>query len=124
MPNTPYNVNRKIVTFGDFASNINSEKEELEKVKRTTIKNDVELQQKPGNTHYKFNKVTRKMDDISPAMVDDQLDAIEELEESFNGNDIPDFYANNTTWEIVEQLAKRGGDIGNLAKAILDLASR
>jgi hypothetical protein len=77
-----YNVNRKVVTFGDFTNNIESEKEELKKVKRSTDPNSDEHQQHIGNGRYKFNKVTRKMDDLSPAEVQDKLDAIDELEET------------------------------------------
>ena len=84
-----YNVNRKVVTFGDFTNNIESEKEELKKVRRSTNPNSDEHQQHIGNGRYKFNKVTRKMDDLSPAEVQDKLDSIDELEETnelFNFN--------------------------------------
>ena len=83
-----YNVNRKVATFGDFSNNIESEKEELKKVRRSTKPNS-EDQQHIGNSRYKFNKVTRKMDDLSPAEVQDKLDSIDELEETnelFNFN--------------------------------------
>jgi hypothetical protein len=42
-----------------------------------------------SNSRYKFNKVTRKMDDLSPAEIQDKLDAIDELDETnelFNFN--------------------------------------
>jgi hypothetical protein len=84
-----YNVNRKVATFGDFSSNIESEKEELKKVRRSTVPNTPDGQQHIGNGRYKFNKVTRKMDDLSPKEVQDKLDAIDELEETnelFNFN--------------------------------------
>lgn len=80
--NTPYNVNRKIATFNDYCDNLPSEKEELDKIKRTTSKNDTEMKQVPGNRTHKFNRVTRKIDDLSPAEVNDKIDSIEELEES------------------------------------------
>ena len=76
-----YNVNRKVVTFGDFTNNIESEKEELKKVRRSTNPNSDEHQH-IGNGRYKFNKVTRKMDDLSPAEIEDKLNSIDELEES------------------------------------------
>ena len=76
-----YNVNRKVATFGDFTSNIEAEKEELMKVRRSTKPNS-EDQQHIGNSRYKFNKVSRKMDDLSPAEVQDRLDSIEQLEEA------------------------------------------
>ena len=75
-----YNVNRKVVTFGDFSNNIESEKEELKKVRRSTVPNTPDQQQHIGNGRYKFNKVTRKMDDLSPEEVQDKLDAIDDLE--------------------------------------------
>jgi hypothetical protein len=84
-----YNVNRKVATFGDFSNNIESEKEELKKVRRSTVPNTDDQQQHIGNGRYKFNKVTRKMDDLSPKEVQDKLDAIEDLEETnelFNFN--------------------------------------
>jgi len=77
-----YNVNRKVATFGDFSNNIESEKEELKKVRRSTVPNTPDQQQHIGNGRYKFNKVTRKMDDLSPEEVQDKLDAIDELEET------------------------------------------
>jgi hypothetical protein len=80
-----YNVNRKVATFGDFSNNIESEKEELKKVRRSTVPNTDDQQQHIGNGRYKFNKVTRKMDDLSPAEVQDKLDSIDELEETNEG---------------------------------------
>ena len=74
-----YNINRKVVTFGDFSNNIESEKEELKKVRRSTKPNS-ENQQHIGNSRYKFNKTTRKMDDLSPVEIQDKLDSIDELE--------------------------------------------
>jgi hypothetical protein len=74
-----YNTNRKVVNFKDFSAE--GEKEELQKVRRSTKPNS-EDQQYIGNSRYKFNKVTRKMDDLSPDMIDDSIEAIEELEES------------------------------------------
>jgi len=73
-----YNVNRKVVNFKDFSGE--TEKEELQKVRRSTKPNS-EDQQHVGNSRFKFNKVTRKMDDLSPEMIDDKIEAIEELEE-------------------------------------------
>lgn len=83
MSNTlpPYNVgNRKVVHFDDFISNINAEKDELKSVRRGFKKNDTEDQMIPGSSKYKWNKVTRKMDDLSQQLVDDKIDAIDDLE--------------------------------------------
>ena len=84
-----YNVNRKVATFGDFSSNIESEKEELAKMNRQNKPNSDEHQKNMSNSRYKFNKVTRKMDDLSPSEIQDKLNAIDELEETnelFNFN--------------------------------------
>ncbi len=81
-----YNVNRKVVNFKDFLANPEGEKEELEKVKRSTRPTNSEDQKLIGNFRYKFNNTTRKMDDLSPEMVDDKIDAIEELEEGLNND--------------------------------------
>jgi hypothetical protein len=35
-----------------------------------------------ANSRYKFNNTTRKMDDLSPAEIEDKIEAIEGLEES------------------------------------------
>ncbi len=80
--NTPiFNTNRKVANFKDFIANKEVEKEELKKVKRSTNPNSVDQQQYIGNRRYKYNKVTHKMDDISPDEVNDKIDAIEKLDE-------------------------------------------
>ena len=81
--NTPtFNVNRKVVNFKDFSKDIESEKEELDKIKRQNKPNS-ERQKLIGNPRIKYNKVTHKMDwNLSPDMVKGKIDAIEELEES------------------------------------------
>jgi hypothetical protein len=84
-----FNVNRKVANFGDFSANIEDEKEELSKMNRQNKPNSDEQQKNMSNSRYKFNKVTRKMDDLSPAEIQDKLDAIDELDETnelFNFN--------------------------------------
>lgn len=77
--NTPnYNNNSKVANFQDFCSDC--EENKLKAIKRSTKRNSPDEHQVIGNTKYKFNSVTRKLDDISPEMVDDRLD---ELDESF-----------------------------------------
>ena len=81
--NTPtYNVNRKVANFKDFSSD--GEKEELTKMDRQNKPNSDEYQKNMSNSRYKFNKVTRKMDDLSPAEIQDNIEAIDELEEGTN----------------------------------------
>jgi hypothetical protein len=77
--NTPtYNVNRKILNFKDFNSDI--EKEELKKMKRQNRPNSNDYQKNFANSRYKYNKVTHKMDDISPDEIDDSLESIENID--------------------------------------------
>lgn len=73
-----YNVNRKVVNFKDF--DVDSEKEDMKKIQRSTKPNSVDSQQHIGNLKPNFNKVTRKIDNLSPAEVQDNLDAIDELD--------------------------------------------
>ena len=88
--NTPtFNVNRKVVNFKDFLSNPKGEETDLKKVRRSTKPNS-EDQQHIGNSRYKFNKTTRKMDDLSPAEIDDSIEAIEELEGTNENVDVED----------------------------------
>ena len=88
--NTPtFNVNRKVVNFKDFLSDPKGEETDLKKVRRSTKPNS-EDQQHIGNSRYKFNKTTRKMDDLSPAEIDDSIEAIEELEGTNESIDIED----------------------------------
>ena len=77
-----YNVNRKVATFGDFSNNIQSEEEDLAKMNRQNKPNSDEHQKNMSNSRYKFNKVTHKMDDLSPSEIQDKLNAIDELEET------------------------------------------
>lgn len=88
--NTPtFNVNRKVVNFKDFLSDPKGEETDLKKVRRSTKPNS-EDQQHIGNSRYKFNKTTRKMDDLSPAEIDDSIEAIEELEGTNENVDVED----------------------------------
>lgn len=107
-----YNANRNIANFGDFNANIDAEKEELEKIKRATTPNS-ERQQHLGNKNLKFNKVTRKLDDLSPDEVNDNIDAIEDLKERV---DFPIGLRGD-----IQQLSTRNDEIGTLAKALLYL---
>jgi hypothetical protein len=85
--NTPtFNINRKLVNFKDFSANPNAEKEELKKMDRQNKPNTDDQQKNMANSRYKFNSTTRKMDDLSPAEIEDKIDAIEELEEGVNND--------------------------------------
>jgi hypothetical protein len=85
--NTPtFNVNRKVVNFKDFLANPNAEKEELKKMDRQNKPNTDDQQKNMSNSRYKFNNTTRKMDDLSPAEIEDKIEAIEGLEEGINND--------------------------------------
>ena len=77
-----FNVNRKVVNFKDFLANPNAEKEELKKMNKQNKPNTDDQQKNMGNSRYKFNHTTRKMDDLSPVEIKDSIEAIEEFEES------------------------------------------
>ena len=80
--NTPtYNVNRKVANFGDFTSNIEAEKENLKKVKRSFQPNS-DRQNFPSNTRNEFDPITRKITAFTEDEVDDKIKSIEELEEA------------------------------------------
>lgn len=73
--NTPtYNVNRRVVNFKDFDPK--SEGEELEIVKKSYKKNELEKGQKERKT--KYNRVTHKLDDLDKSEVEDKLDSLKE----------------------------------------------
>ena len=73
--NTPtYNVNRKVVNFKDFDPK--SEKDELNKVKKSYKKTDLDVHRKERKD--KFNRATRKLDDLDKSEVEDKLEVIEE----------------------------------------------
>lgn len=59
--------------------------------------NSDEYQKNFANSRYKYNKVTHKMDDLSPAEIEDKIDAIDELEESnkFNFTKLANDYLNS-----------------------------
>jgi hypothetical protein len=79
--NTPnYNNNSKVVNFQSFCSDC--EENKLKAIKRSTKRNSPDEHQVIGNTKYKFNNVTRKLDDISPEIVDDSLEALDDIKES------------------------------------------
>jgi hypothetical protein len=118
--NTPtFNVNRKVVNFKDFSKDIESEKEELDKIKRQNKPNS-ERQQLIGNTRIKYNKVSRKMDwNISPDMIKGKIDAIEELEESkINESTIDD-----NVYDDLKQSSKYRKLVDNFRSAIRNFES-
>lgn len=78
---------RKVVSFDNFGK----EKEELKKVKRSIKPNTPDTQKYPKNSKLKFNEITRKMDDLTPDIIDDKLKSMEEVDESKINEGAPNF---------------------------------
>lgn len=70
--NTPNYKSKNVNNFSDFLDNIDSEKTELKDLKRSINPNSNNNQKYPKNSKFKFNKVTRKMDDLSLDEIDDK----------------------------------------------------
>ena len=72
----------KLTHFKDFLNNSQEEKDELKAVKRSFTKNDSGTGTDIGNkTKYKYNKVTRKMEDDSLPEIQDDIEALDKLGE-------------------------------------------
>ncbi len=72
------NKKSKIVSFEDY--NRQAEKENLKSIRRGFTKNS-EIQQIPNNSKLVFNKVTKKMDNLTQDQVQDKIDALESANE-------------------------------------------
>jgi hypothetical protein len=72
-----------VKNFDTFDKDINNN--ELKNIKKNKIKNNQEIKQIPGNKSLYFNKITKKMDDVSPLEVNDILEP--RVEESIDYND-------------------------------------
>lgn len=77
--NTQNYASKNVNNFSDFIDSIESEKSELKDIKRSINPNTNDTQKYPKNSKFKFNKVTRKMDDLS---LDETEDKIEESNHS------------------------------------------
>lgn len=114
-PNDPnyQTKNSRVLNFNDFEENIGKEKEELKKVNRSFKKPDSE-NQTPGNTKFKYNKVTHKIDTLSKAEVEDDIDAIEvkdkghkyKIVEDLDFGDKPDNYMFFSNLETIKRLSE------------------
>lgn len=70
----------KLTYFNDFVNHAEEEKDELKKVKRSFTKNAEGTGTDIGNkTKYKYNKVTRKMDNDSLPEIQDDIKALDDL---------------------------------------------
>ena len=65
----------------NFESYFECEEWKLKQIKRGTKPNSPDEQQHIGNKKWKYNPITRKYDDLSPAEVDDKIEAIEDWEQ-------------------------------------------
>lgn len=74
--NTPnYNTkNRSVSNFSDFVNNKEKEKEDLKDLKRSINPNHDDTQKYPKNSKFKFNKITRKMDDMTLPEINDKIE--------------------------------------------------
>jgi hypothetical protein len=83
--NTPNYKTKNLSSFADFISDVESEKEDLKDIKKGFNPNHNDTQKYTKNSKLNFNKVTRKIDDIT---LDDVNDKLENLEESKIDDDI------------------------------------
>lgn len=107
----------KLTHFKDFLNKAEEEKDELKKVKRSFTKNNDGAGTDIGNkTKYKYNKVTRKMDDDSLPEIESDIKALDELgvedskhkykivsnlhQESVGVDVLDDLKSNFRSWEI------------------------
>jgi hypothetical protein len=72
--NTPNYSTKKVSNFSDFIDNIESEKKELKSIKRSINHNHNDTQKYPKNSKFKFNKITRKMDDLTLSEIEDKIE--------------------------------------------------
>jgi len=96
-----YNTNTKVANFGDYCNNFEKEKEELKKVRRSIKPNTPDTQKYPKNSKLKFNNITRKMDDLTPDIIDDTLKS---MEEETNESKIKSFNESSTDLEVLNKL--------------------
>jgi hypothetical protein len=68
----------RISHFRDYTDNIQSEKDDMEQMDRQYLRNEDDVHNLPNVKRLKFNKVTRKMDDISQAEVKDTIKSLED----------------------------------------------
>lgn len=68
--------NTRVQHFSDFTDNIGAEKDELKKVGRSFNKNEDDFHNLPNLTKMKFNKTTRKMDNLSKDEINDRIAAL------------------------------------------------
>jgi hypothetical protein len=123
----------KLTHFKDFLNKAEEEKDELKKVSRSFTKNDNGAGTDIGNkTKYKYNKVTRKMDDMSKSEVEDDIKALDELgvedtkhkykivsnlhQESVGVDVLDDLKSNFRSWEVDHDTIEHVEELTGLLK--------
>lgn len=89
--------NSKISNFKDFIQDPKAELDELKKIKRSFTKNELEGGLKQHKS--KFNKITRKNDDVTEDDIDDEIESLEEnTSDEFDNerHDIEEIYVHHT----------------------------
>lgn len=71
-------MSKKILNFEAY---FECEEWKLKQMQRGTKPNSPDEQQHIGNKKLKYNVITRKYDDLSPAEVEDKIEAIEDWEQ-------------------------------------------
>jgi flagellar basal body rod protein FlgB len=75
--NTPNYKSKNVSNFRDFIDNLEDEKSELNHMNRDMISNSDTVQKYTKNSKFKYNRVTRKMDDLSKPEINDKLSDID-----------------------------------------------
>jgi hypothetical protein len=108
--NTPNYRTKNVVNFSDFIDSIDSEKEELKDLKRGIKPNTQDSQKFTRNKKSKYNRVTKKIDDLSRDEIVDKIDSIDESATDVNiasmSRFLDDYHKKNNSFK------KRGMDEG------------
>jgi hypothetical protein len=80
--NTPnYDTKSNIISnYKDFINNLDSEKEDLKKMKRNFKSNNDTSHKIPKNAKLRFDRVTKKMTDTTLPEIEDKIDQTEDLQ--------------------------------------------
>ncbi len=71
-----YNIDTKIKYYRDFIDNEKEEIDDLKKTKKSFIKNQNNVGNIGNKTKFKWNKTTKKIDDISLDIIDDKIEEL------------------------------------------------
>jgi hypothetical protein len=99
-------MSKKVANFNDFCKNCEVNK--IMDVKRSIKPNSSDEQQHIGNKKWKWNKSTKKWDDIAPDMIDDKLKSLSEVSEMRQHHETSNIVLNRL--DIIEPLSKLDND--------------